>query len=296
MKEKILITGSTGFVGRHLVPELLNKGYQILEITRNIEKSSKLFGNKTTKLLSDDDNFKRKIKEFRPAIVIHLASYLTSSDNLIEITKLIDTNITFLSKILDAISNVNLELFVNTGTFAEYYFGDKELMPSYFYAATKTASRAIVNYYANAYNFKQSTIVPYTIYGGNSSQKKIIDIIYESTFSEKPLNLSPGEQVLDFIHIEDVTNFYIAVIRNINRLPNKTNFNLGTGKGHSIKELARHIEQVTNRTTNICWGGKAYRKSDVMYAVANHDTIIENLNWSPKISLKEGIKKTFKKI
>ena len=296
MKEKILITGSTGFVGRHLVPELLNKGYQILEITRNIEKSSKLFGNKTTKLLSDDDNFKRKIKEFRPAIVIHLASYLTSSDNLIEITKLIDTNITFLSKILDAISNVNLELFVNTGTFAEYYFGDKELMPSYFYAATKTASRAIVNYYANAYNFKQSTIVPYTIYGGNSSQKKIIDIIYESTFSEKPLNLSPGEQVLDFIHIEDVTNFYIAVIRNINRLPNKTNFNLGTGKGLSIKELARHIEQVTNRTTNICWGGKAYRKSDVMYAVANHDTIIENLNWSPKISLKEGIKKTFKKI
>lgn len=295
MKEKILITGSTGFVGRHLVPELLNEGYQILEITRNIEKSSKLFGNKTTKLLYDDTNFKGKIKEFRPAIVIHLASYLTSSDNLNEITKLIDTNITFLSKILDAISNVNLELFVNTGSFAEYYFGDNEFMPSYFYAATKTASRAIVNYYSNAYNFKQTTIVPYTIYGGNSSQKKIIDIIYESTFSEKPLNLSPGDQVLDFIHIEDVTSFYIAVISNINRLPNKTNFNLGTGKGHSIKEVARHIEKVTNRTTNIYWGGKAYRKSDVMYAVANHDTIIKNINWSPRISLKEGIKKTFKK-
>jgi nucleoside-diphosphate-sugar epimerase len=295
MKEKILVTGSTGFVGKHLIPKLINEGYEILEITRNISKSKNLFGDTTSKLLFDDSNFKEKINEFKPTIVIHLASYLTSSDNWIDIEKLVNTNILFLSKILDAVSNVDLKLFVNTGTFAEYFKGDNELLPSYFYAATKTASRAIVDYYANAYNYKQATIVPYTIYGGNDSQKKIIDIIYDSTLSEKPLDLSPGEQVLDFIHIDDVTNFYVAVINNVNRLPYKTNFKLGTGIGHTLKQVATYIEEITNSKANINWGGRDYRNSDVMFAVANLENINSILVWVPKVLLKEGIKKSILK-
>lgn len=294
MKEKILITGSTGFVGKHLVHKLINEGFEILEITRDISNSTNLFSDTTSKLLLDDDNFKEKISAFKPTIVIHLASYLTSSDNWTDIEKLVNTNILFLSKILDAVSNVDLKLFVNTGTFAEYFNGDDELLPAYFYAATKTASRAIVDYYANAYNFKQTTIVPYTIYGGNDSRKKIIDIIYDSTLNEKPLDLSPGEQVLDFIHIDDVTNFYTAVVKNLNKLPNKINFKLGTGIGHNLKQLAIYIEEITNRKTNINWGGKNYRNSDVMFSVANLETIKKVIDWEPKITLKEGIIDTFK--
>lgn len=291
MKEKILITGSTGFVGKHLVPKLVNEGYEILEITRDIAKSTNLFKDTTSKLLLDDDNFKDKIVAFKPAIVIHLASYLTSSDNWTDVEKLVNTNILFLSKILDAVSSVDLKLFVNTGTFAEYFKGDDVLQPAYFYAATKTASRAIVDYYANAYNFKQTTIVPYTIYGGNDSQKKIIDIIFDSTLNEKPLDLSPGEQVLDFIHINDVTNFYISVVNNLKKLPNKTNFKLGTGIGHNLKQVAIYIEEITSRKTNINWGGKDYRNSDVMFAIANLENIKSITDWEPKILLKEGIKK-----
>jgi nucleoside-diphosphate-sugar epimerase len=288
---KILITGSTGFVGHNLVPKLLDEGYEILEITRDISKSINLFKETTSKLLIDDNNFKDKIIAFKPEIVIHLASYLTSSDNFTDIEKLVNTNILFLSKVLDAVSNVDLKLFVNTGTFAEYFNGDDELLPAYFYAATKTASRAIVDYYANAYNFKQSTIVPYTIYGGNDSQKKIIDIIYDSTLSEKKLDLSPGEQVLDFIHIDDVTDFYVAVIKDVDKLPNKTNFKLGTGIGHNLKQVAGYIEEITNRKTNINWGGREYRTSDVLFAVANLQNINSILVWEPMILLKEGIAK-----
>lgn len=291
MKEKILVSGSTGFVGKHLIPKLIYEGHEILEITRDISKSTNLFVDTTSKLLFDDSNFKEKINEFKPTIVIHLASYLTSSDNWMDVEKLVNTNILFISKILDAVSNVGLKLFINTGTFAEYFKGDDELLPSYYYAATKTASRAIVDYYANTYNYKQATIVPYTIYGGNDSQKKIIDIIYDSTLSEKPLDLSPGEQVLDFIHIDDVTNFYKAVVNNVNKLPCKTNFKLGTGTGHNLKQVATYIEKITNRKANINWGGRDYRNSDVMFAVANLENIASTLDWKPQILLKDGILK-----
>lgn len=294
MKEKILITGATGFVGRNLMSKLISEGYEILELTRSIKKSKELFGNKTKKIKITDLKFKSKILDFSPKIVIHLASYLTSSDELEDINKLLDANIYFLSKVLDAVSKVSLKLFINTGTFAEYFKGDNNLEPAYFYAATKTASRSFVDYYATAYNFKQSTVVPYTIYGGNDSQKKIIDIIYDSTLNSLPLDLSPGKQVLDFIHIDDVTDFYITLINNESKLPNKSNFKLGTGVGHTLRQVSTLIEEIIKAKTNINWGGKAYRNSDVMYAVANIDNLKDLFCWKPKILLEDGLLKVIK--
>jgi nucleoside-diphosphate-sugar epimerase len=286
---KILVTGSTGFVGKNLVTRLIREDHEILELTRSIKKSKELFGNKTIKLKITDLKFKLKIVEFNPEIVIHLASYLTSSDKFEDATKLIEVNISFLSKVLDAVSKTSLKLFINTGTFAEYFKGDGNLEPAYFYAATKTASRAFVDYYATTYNFKQCTVVPYTIYGGKDSQKKIIDIIYDSIDSKQPIDLSPGEQVLDFIHVEDVVEFYVTLVNKLDTLDYKTNFQLGTGKGTTLKELAILIENVIGKKTKINWGGKKYRSSDVMYAVAD----ISNLKWKPRIDLPKGIKNNF---
>lgn len=289
---KILITGSTGFVGRHLVPKILNCNHQVLEITRSISKSSKLFGDKTIKIEIDDPLLKEKVLEFDPNIVIHLASYLTSSDHWDDIQKLIETNLLFLSRILNVVSNTNLSLFINTGTFAEYRDGNNELQPAYFYAATKTASRAILDYYSNTYNFKQVTIIPYTIYGGIDSQKKIIDLIFDSLNSDIPLNLTQGDQILDFIHIHDVTDFYCLLIKNISKIKNKAVYKLGTGHGNSLRQLSKLIEEITQKKANICWGGKPYRTSDVMYAVATNNYKL--LDWEPKISLKEGIENLIK--
>ncbi|MDP2420242.1 NAD(P)-dependent oxidoreductase [Sediminibacterium sp.] len=294
MLKKILVTGSTGFVGRHLIPKLVKSNYEILEITRSISNSTKLFGVTTLKVEVDDVLLKEKINHFKPDIVVHLASYLTSSDLWDDVEELIKTNILYLAKILNAISETGLKLFINTGTFAEYYYGDDVLEPAYFYAATKTASRSLVDYYSKAFNFKQATVVPYTIYGENDTQKKIIDIILDSTVINSPIDLTPGNQVLDFIHIDDVIDFYLLLIQFENRLEKKSNFKLGTGSGHSIKQVAQIIENISGRNTNINWGGKPYRKTDVMYAIADIDLQKKMFNWEPKITLNEGIRKLIK--
>ena len=250
MGKKILVTGSTGFVGRHLVPDILNGGHSVLELTRSISKSYELFGNKTLKIDINDSLFKEKIIEYKPEIVIHLASYLSASDEMADILKLIEANLFFLSKLLNAVSETQLDFFINTGTFSEYKNGDEELIPAYFYAATKTASRSIIDYYSNTYCFKQATVIPYTIYGGNDSQKKIIDLIFDSINSEDYLDLSPGAQVLDFIHINDITDFYLFLIENFSIIDNKQVIKLGTGKGHTLREVAQLVEQITQ--CNVC--------------------------------------------
>lgn len=289
----VIITGSTGFVGRHLVPKLIFEKYQILELTRNLEVSNQLYGENTQKSLIDDDQnaLVSTIEEFKPDVIIHLASFLTSLDDYGSLAKLLDSNISFFCRVLDATKNINLKLFVNTGTFAEYHSGDSNFDPAYLYAATKTASRSFLDYYSKVYAFKQTTVVPYTIYGGKDSQKKIIDIISDSITSKIPIDLSPGEQILDFIHIDDVTNFYMMLIKNTKGLPAKSNFPLGTGTGHTLKQVATIIEEVTSQKTNINWGGKQYRNSDVMYAVADSISINNFIDWHPNILLKDGIEK-----
>lgn len=287
----IVITGSTGFVGQHLVPKLINKGYQILEITIEPEVSEKLYGNKTKKYLITDDQepFVSILEEFNPDVVIHLASFLTSADDYHTLQKLLNTNIVFYCRLLDALKNTKLKLFVNTGTFAEYFGGDGVFDPAYLYSATKTASRSFLDYYSKVFSFKQATVVPYTIYGGKDTQKKIIDLIYDSIGSATPLDLSPGEQVLDFIHVDDVTEFYVKIIENIELLPQKVNFQLGTGVGHTLKQVTALIEEITQQKANINWGGKPYRNSDVMYAVANNFEQSIQIKWEASVSLQEGI-------
>jgi nucleoside-diphosphate-sugar epimerase len=289
---KIVVTGSTGFVGRHLIPELLNEGHQLLELTRNTTVSENLYGPSTQKYLLDGDQeaLTNALLLFRPEAVIHLASFLTSADDYNNMTKLIESNIIFLCKLLDALKETELQLFINTGTFAEYFKGDGVLKPAYLYAATKTASRSFIDYYSNVYNFKNTTVIPYSIYGGKDSQKKIIDIIYDSISAVNPVDLSPGEQVLDFIHIHDVVDFYKALIKQAANLPNGSTFHLGTGKGHTIKQLAATIEAVSGGKTKINWGGKPYRPSDVMYAIADTELANSNLNWTCRVSLERGVK------
>jgi len=288
---KILVTGGNGFVGRNLLPKLINAKHDILQVTTDPEKSQELYGNIVSRYYYQriNNDFKKVVNEYEPEAVIHLASFLTANDDTATMNRLLDTNIVFLCDLLDALKEARIKWFLNTGSFAEFYKGDGEFDPAYLYTATKTASRIFVDYYSKVYNFNYMTIAPYTIYGGIDTQKKIIDIIYDSLDDDEPVSLTPGNQVLDFIHIDDVTEFYITCLSNLNDIPNMSSFQLGTGKGHTLREIVQIMEEYTAKKANIIWGGKSYRPRDVMYAVADISRQQNMLKWNPKTSLEEGI-------
>jgi nucleoside-diphosphate-sugar epimerase len=234
--------------------------------------------------------FEQNIIKFSPEVVIHLAAYSTASDSYEDMECLINANILFLGKVLDALKSTNLKCFIYTGSSTEYHLGDGVINPSYLYSATKTAGRSILDYYADVYDFKSIFITPYTVYGGITAQKKIIDILFDSLDSDKPINITPGEQTLDFIHVLDLADLYCKVINNISTIPNKTNFHAGNGEGHTLRQLAALLEKASRKKTNLNWGGISYRKKDTMYSVANTNQQRELLNWHPSIDLTKGIK------
>lgn len=288
---KILITGATGFVGKTLIPNLLNSGFnEVAIVVRSVEKAKNLFGALDLTIIESNKDMRNNIISYGPDIVLHMAALFNTKDDENSATQLIESNITFGTLILEAISKTNCKYFVNIGTFSEFLYGGGVYSPNNFYSASKSAFRSIIKYYQLSSNFKWINIVLYSPYGRNNDSKKVIDYLIDTLNSTKPIDFSLGEQVLDFIHVDDIADFFISLFSQINKIENKyIQFHLGTGIGHSIREVGTIIEKVFDKKINANWGGLPYRKLDPMHAVAPIGKNLEILGWKAKIELENGI-------
>jgi CDP-paratose synthetase len=127
--------------------------------------------------------------------------------------------------------------------------------------------------------------------------KRLFDYMAESLDAPEPVDMTKGEQVLDFIHVDDVAGFFAYTVAHADEFlalkENGAEFHLGTGKGTSIREVAALMEEISGKKCNIHWGGRAYRERDIMHAVAPVEK--NACGWKAEISLKDGIKRMLKK-
>jgi CDP-paratose synthetase len=288
---RILVTGATGFIGSHLLPKLSSFTIKIV-----VRKYTNVIDREKQIVINDNEyiQFKNAVELFNPNIVIHLAGCITYNTDAISIKDTIDSNILFTSLLLNALKNTDVKYFVNTGTGAEYSVVDGTLDPPNLYAASKTASRYIIKYYKNVMGFKVVNVIPYVVYGGLSKSKKAVDYIIDSLDSIVPIEMTGGEQILDFTHVDDLIDFYIYCIEHYEELVDETDYHVGTGEGTTLRELAVLIEKISGKKTNIHWGGRSYRELEVMKAVAPLDNM-NVLGWYPKINLEQGLTKLLKK-
>ncbi|MBR1928619.1 MAG: NAD-dependent epimerase/dehydratase family protein [Paludibacteraceae bacterium] len=288
---KVLITGATGYIGRQLVKQITEQEPQasILTLNRDIQKAQVLMPYK--QCIHKDVYDQASIHDFSPDLVIHLATLSTSRADSEIITPMLNANINYGVWLLNELSQIktsNPITFVNVGSFAEYRMGvSNGFRPAYLYSATKTAFRHILTYYQDTIPLKVITAVLYTVYGGKDTQKKLIDYILESVTSEKPVDMTQGEQVLDFIHLSDVVQFFVNIVKSPQALA-EGEYHIGTSKGTNIRAVADTIQQIIGRPLNIHWGGRDYRPLDVMSAIAPQNKELEKF-WKPKVSLTQGI-------
>lgn len=286
----IVVTGATGTVGRNLVEYLGNTpNVNILTINRDITKACYLFKqpNVTNIGLNELD----KIESFDPNYIIHLATLYTSRNDSEILCPLIESNILFGLRLLDALKHCkNIDVFLNFGTFAEFGNTTKFIDNLYLYSATKTAFRVFLDYYSSLYKIKYVHIVPYTIYGGNDSIKKIIDYIYDSLDSPEPIKTTLGYQKLDLIHLNDIIMFIHTLLceNKISLSENRETIYLGTGIGTNLRQIALEFEKLTNKKCNLDWGALPYRERDIMQAIAPKGSL-QKYNYTPRITVKEGL-------
>lgn len=271
---KLLITGSSGYIGSRVL-QALPHDVEVMAVRHK------------------DGINKDAIRAFVPDVVLHMATLSTSRWDSEIIDPMLDANIRYGVHLLDAIAGCDTKPYlINIGSFAEYRLGtDNGQKDAYLYTATKSAFRHFVDYYADACGFDYCTLVPYTVYGGQDTAKKLMDYMVESATSEQAVDMTPGEQVLDFIHVDDVVRAIITIITG-DKPKRGEELHLGTGRGTRVRDLATMIEQIIGKRLNIRWGGREYRPLDVMRAVAPKSEWLSQ-RWQATIRLEDGIKQQF---
>jgi len=287
---RILITGATGFVGKTLIPHLIDAGHKLCLVVRDRDKMERLFPK--TAFVYDyictvGGDWTEKVTQFNPETTIHLATYFSGCDDIESANKLVESNILFPTLLLAALAKTDCRTFINTCTFTEYRNGDGVFDAVNLYSASKTAFRPLAEFFTSAYKMKLLNIVIYSPYGRNNESRKVIDWLIESL--EHPVDFSDGQQVLDFIHVDDIADFYVRLLERLNDLPHRQLFHLGTGQGHSIREVAGVIEDIFGRKLNANWGARPRNPYDTVWAAAPIAANISILDWKSKISLRKGI-------
>ena len=295
IKKKALITGATGFIGSNLVDYLLDENWQVCCLLRSSSKIENL-SEKARKetfiyyLEDDNANISLLLREINPDVVFHLAGLTIEQHLQVDIRRLIESNITFGVQLVEAMVENKIKSFVNTGTSWQHY-QNSTYSPTCLYAATKEAFYKILKFYQETADLKVITLKLFGTYGKNDNRNKIFSLIKEASETQKIIKMTPGEQLVNMVHIKDVVKCYnIAAKYLIN--DNSEYFGeyaVSSDENYKLKDFVKLYEKISKRKINVIWGGLDYRPREVMIPW-NTGNILPG--WKAYISMENGIKET----
>lgn len=297
MENVCVITGATGYIGSRLLKKLLSEKWKIYVVADNT------FGYDNIKDVINDififeyngdiNTLITFFQKTNPDVVFHLAAAVLSSYKPTQVQTLIQSNVQFGTEVLEAMKHSSTRLFINTGSYWQNY--NSELYnPVDLYAATKEAFEKIIKFYVESYQFRTINLRLFDVYGEDDYRPKLLNLLVNSIQDSKVLDLSPGEQMLDIVHISDVCNAYLNSYELLLNKPEIKNevFNVSTGKLISVKDLVELIQQRFNIRLNVNFGGRAYRDREIMIP----NRLFPMLpNWSPLINIQDGIDLLYRK-
>lgn len=302
-RKSVLVTGGAGFIGANLIRELLEQKYEVNLI---LKKSTDIWrikdildrvGIYNVGLLNKQQLIKI-VNKINPTFIIHLATY-SNYRNQADVEEMIDININGTLNLLLASKNVNYELLINTGSSSEYGIKQKPmkennlLEPISFYAATKASATLLCKVFAKEYQKPIATLRPFSVYGPYEEEKRFIPTIVKAIINNKTIKLTSGTERRDFIYVKDVVDIYIKAFSKGKKLSGQI-LNMGTGIEYSNDEVVKTLFKVIGKKVKIEKGAFPKRLWDTSHWVADIHKTKKSLNWAPKFTLKQGLKKTYR--
>lgn len=287
-----MVTGGTGYIGSNLVRNLVAKGHEVHLIVRETSRFNYLEDCiKMAHLFVYDGKIEKLIQYFqkvKPTVTIHFASLFLSEHNEKNLNDLLNSNIIFGTEVLEAMRQSGCRKLINTGSYWQHY--DDELYnPVCLYAATKQAFYDLIYYYSQAYEMQSITLELFDSYGPRDERSKILNILKKHMDKDEVLSVTPGEQLMDLVYIDDIINAYLIAMKKLEGTNQGgcENYVISSGNRLSLKELVNQIEQITLVKLHLQWGGRDYRYREVMIPYTQGKLLP---GWEPRVSLVEGLK------
>lgn len=190
--------------------------------------------------------------------------------------------------------------FLNSGTSEEYgtteppkgkkLTEESVLRPNSPYAIAKVAAQLHLQYMHSAYNFPYTILRGYNTYGRKTNAHFFIERAIMQMLNDKEVKLGDPSVVRDWLFVDDHADGYIKALGNEKAIGET--IQLATGKGYTTKQTAEKIAKLTSFSGKIVWNSGPKKMIDAKVRVGDNSKAKRLLDWKPKISLEEGLKKT----
>ena len=284
--KKVLVIGSSGFIGRELMRQLvsLNK-YEILE-----------FNSKEGRI--EEEGCFNELDGSSISHVFHLAGRTFVPESWEAPQKFIKVNTLGTQNVLEFCRKFNLPITYVSA----YVYGIPESLPikesdvphpNNPYALSKYMGEELCRFYARYYNLKTCILRPFNVYGFEQPEHFLIPILFRQALDESTDKIVAQvlEPKRDFVHVSDVAK---AIIRTVDFLSSSDSgaaetFNIGTGESYSVKEVAQFVQKVVGSEKKIM-ARNISRPQEIVNTVAYIEKSNKILNWKSEINISEGLK------
>ncbi len=315
---KILVTGGAGYVGSHAVRELLKNGYEVVVYDNLSSGFSDSLQKKDVEFIHGDLNNLELLEHVFKAnnfeAVIDFSGHIEVEESMRNPHKFYSDNVMSLLNLLNMMNRHNVRTIVYSSSASVY--GEPKEIPvremhlhntNNVYGETKAIAERMLIFFDKIYGIKSVSLRYFNASGADESgeigeahnpETHLIPIILNVALGKRQhvsiygtdYSTKDGTAVRDYIHVRDLSQVHILSMERLISERKSNVFNVGTGKGYSVKEILETARKITGNEIPSIIGSRRF--GDPAELVANVDKIKKELGWEPRFSDLQTIIKT----
>jgi nucleoside-diphosphate-sugar epimerase len=294
---KVLLTGATGFIGSHVARLLVRNGCAVYAVIRpgsdtwRIADVMPSLRAVNCDLLSASD-VDANLRTIRPDVCVHLAwggmpgKAATGLENLDSLGASLN--------LARSLADLGCQKILAAGTCFEYDTDQGRLSetsptrPRGLYGASKLALYNVLGQMAGDFNMRCAWLRFFYLYGPFEDERRLVPSVILSLLSNRKAKVTPGEQVRDYLHVEDAA----AAVWDVLDSDLAGAINVGSGAPVTVREMVSTLGALLGRTELIALGGLPYRDGDPMCVYSDSGRLTEGTAWKPRFDLERGLRQT----
>ena len=299
--KRVLITGADGFIGAHLAAELVARGARVFAAVRNISHTWRLDTIRSQISMLEGDlthieDARAIIEQSQPDIIFNAASTTDTSRLLDVLESVVENTYGILRATLTAARENKVERFIQFGSIEEYGLAkvplteDMRALPMSPYSLGKLMATETALLFARAGDMHISVVRPAATFGPQQTSHMLIPSIIKAALEKMDFDMNKGEQLRDFIFVDDLVAGVLAVgssERSCGEI-----FNLGSGTPTLVKDVANIVNDALGHPITINFGAQPYRENDSTEFYMDSGKARNVLGWEAKTELRGAIQKT----
>lgn len=289
--KKVLVTGASGFIGRHAIPFLKEREFEVHGVSRKKSDVEDVVFHECD--LLNDAETQKLISEIKPSHLLHFAWYVTpgkfwnAPENLTWVTASI--------RLFEHFSENGGKRAVFAGTCAEYDWRHDvlseektPLLPKTPYGMAKNSLREMIQKASKQVGISSAWGRIFFLYGPHEARKRLVSELINKLMENQPAPCTHGKQERDFMHVADVARAFVETLES----SYEGAVNIASGEITTIKEVAEKIGEIIGKPELIQLGAYPTPENDPPRMAADTKILNKKIGFTPTYSLQSGLEET----